>query len=190
MGTFDFNTATEQQVFDLIPAGEIAVVQLRIRPGDAGDDGLLKRSKSGEAEMLDCEFVVVEGKFAKRKFWSNMVVSGVTDGHATAGDITRSKLRAILESARGIKPTDVSEAAKKARSVAGYEDFDGLRFIAKIGVEKGSNGYKDKNVLELVITPEMKGWHQVEQIDKAATPSAPAAADGDRNKIVKPAWAS
>jgi hypothetical protein len=190
MGTFDFNTATEQQVFDLIPNGEIAVVQLRIRPGNAGEDGLLKRSKSGEAEMLDCEFVLVEGKFAKRKFWTNMIVSGTTDGHAQAGDITRSKLRAILESARGIKPTDVSEAAKKARSVAGYEDFDGLRFIAKIGVEKGSNGYKDKNILERVITPEMKEWHAVEQIDRAATPSTPTASDGDRNKIVKPAWAS
>ena len=187
MGTFDFNTATEQQVFDLIPNGEIAVVQMRIRPGNAGEDGMLKRSKSGEAEMLDLEFVIVEGKYAKRKFWTNMVVSGTTAGHATAGDITRGKLRAILESARGIKPTDVSEAAKEARNVSGYEDFDGLRFIAKIGVEKGTNGYKDKNVLERVITPEMKEWHQVEQVDQAAAPSTP---DNDRNKIVKPKWAS
>jgi hypothetical protein len=188
MSAFDFNTAAEQQNYDLIPAGEIAVVQMRIRPGGAGEGGILKRSKTGEAEMLDLEIVIVDGKYAKRKLWANMIVSGTTDGHAQAGDITRSKLRAILESARGIKPSDLSEAAKKARSVAGYEDFDGLRFIAKVGIEKGSNGYKDKNVLELVVTPEMKGWHQVEQVDKAATPSAPEAPAS--NVIVKPAWAS
>src|SRR5262249_16775045 len=138
---FDFNTAKEQMDYDLVPAGEIAVIEMNIRPGDAGEDGLLKRSKNGEAEGLAGHLTVVGGKDAKRKFFSFMVVSGVTDGHATAGDITRSRLRAILESARGIKPADMSETAKKARN-ANYADFDGIRFMAKIGVEKGNNGYK------------------------------------------------
>src|SRR5262249_2983910 len=104
---------------------------MNIRPGNAGPDGLFKRSKSGDAEGLDVEFTCVEGEYAKRKFWSFMILNGTTDGHATAGDITMRRLRAILESARGIKPTDVSEAAKKAR-VAKYADFDGLRFMARI----------------------------------------------------------
>jgi hypothetical protein len=186
MGAFDFNTAKEQMDFDIVPAGTIAVVQMNIRAGECGEDGILSRSKSGEAEGLDTVFTIVDGKYTKRKFFAFQVVSGTTDGHATAGQITHSKLRAILESARGIKPTDVSEAAKKARS-ASYVDFDGIRFIARIGVEKGTNGYKDKNVLERVITPEMKEWHQVEQVDQAAAPSTP---DNDRNKIVKPNWAS
>jgi hypothetical protein len=119
MGAFDYNTADGQRDLDVIPNGTIAVVQLNIRPGDAGEDGMLRRSKDGGCEMLDCEFVVVEGPHAKRKFFNNAVLSGTTDGHAQAADITRSRLRAILESARGIKPQDVSEAAKKAR-VAEY----------------------------------------------------------------------
>src|SRR4051812_32274466 len=113
--SFDFNQATEQRTFDVIPDGTVAVVQLNIRPGNAGEGGLLKRSKTGEAEGLDCEFVIVDGPYAKRKIWGFMILSGTTDGHAVAADITRARLRAILESARGIKPADVSEAAKKAR---------------------------------------------------------------------------
>jgi hypothetical protein len=112
---FDFNTATEQRDFDVIPAGTIVVVQMVIRAGDAGEDGLLKRSGNGLAEGLDCKFIVVEGPYAKRNIFSFMVLSGTTDGHAQAAEITNSRLRGILESARGIKPTDVSEAAKKLR---------------------------------------------------------------------------
>ena len=37
---FDFNTAGEQRTFDVVPDRTIAVVQLNIRPGDAGEDGL------------------------------------------------------------------------------------------------------------------------------------------------------
>src|SRR5262249_40596995 len=102
MTVFDFNQATEQRTFEVIPENTIAIVQLTVRPGNAGEGGILKRSKTGEAEGLDCEFTVVEGPYAKRKFFGFMILSGTTDGHAQAADITRSRLRAILESARGI----------------------------------------------------------------------------------------
>src|SRR6516225_9466311 len=162
MGAFDYNTADGQRDLDVIPNGTIAVLRLNIRPGDAGEDSILRRSRDGGCEMLDCEFIVVAGPYAKRKFFSNMVLSGTTDGHAQAADITRARLRAILESARSIKPTDVSEAAKKAR-VAEYRDFDGLRFVVKIGVEAASGEYKAKNILAEAVTPDRKEWHAVEQ---------------------------
>jgi hypothetical protein len=184
----DLNEATEQRSFDVIPDGTIAVVQMNIRPGGASEDGLLRRSKSGEAEGLDVEFIVAEGPYAKRKFWAFMILSGVTDGHATAADITRSRLRAILESARGIKPADVSEAAKKAR-VAEYNDFDGIRFLAKIGVEPAKGDYKAKNILAEAITPDRKEWHPIEQVERPLFHSSPAAAPPSRTEIVKPAWA-
>ena len=53
--------APPQRDFDLIPDGTIATVQLTIRPGGAGEGGLLKRSANGDCEMLDCEFIVVDG---------------------------------------------------------------------------------------------------------------------------------
>src|SRR5262245_24202690 len=182
---FDYNTASEQRSFDVIPDKTIAVCQLVIRPGDAGEGGIMKRSKDGGCEMLDCEIVVVDGPHAKRKFFENIVTSGTTDGHAQAVDITNRKLRAILESARGIKPADVSEAAKKAR-VAEFGDFDGIRFIARIGVEPPKGDYRAKNFIAMVITPEMREWHPVDQVTPTPKPSG---GNTGGNVIARPAWA-
>jgi hypothetical protein len=180
---YDFNTAPEQRAFDVIPDRTVAIVQLNIRPGNAGEGGLLKRSRNGLAEGLDCELIVVDGPHAKRKFFDWMTLSGQGDNYATAADITKTKLRAIIESARGIKPTDVSEAAKKARIVE-LGDFDGIRFMAQIGVEPAKGDYRAKNFLAQVITPDRKEWAPIEQVAKTAAAAAPSAV------IVKPAWAS
>lgn len=181
----DYNQTGAQKSFDIIPDGTIVVAQMNIRPGNVGEGGLLKRSKKGECEGLDAEFIIVEGEHAKRKFWSYMVLSGTTDGHEQAADITKRRLRAMLESARGIKPEDVSEAAKAAR-VAEFSDFDGLRFMCKLGVEPASDGYKAKNILAEVIAPDRKEWHPVEQQPKSAEAKKKS---GAPTPITKPAWA-
>jgi hypothetical protein len=162
---------------------------LKIRPGGAGEGGCLRRSKSGDSEALDCEFVVTGGPYAKRKFWTLLTVSGTTEGHAKAGEITRSRLRAILESARGVQPDDTTEAAKQARKIASYDDLNGLHFIGRIGVEPGSDNYPAKNVLLEALTPDRRDWHPVEQ---ASQPGAAPTANPVRvetAKIEKPAWA-
>jgi hypothetical protein len=184
----DYNTAGAQRSFDVIPDGTIVVAQMNIRPGGAGEDGLLRRSKDGACEMLECEFTIVEGEHMKRKFWEFMVLSGTTDGHKEAADITRRRLRAILESARGIKPEDVSEAAKAARN-AEYADFDGMRFMCKLGVEPASDEYKAKNILLEVITPDQKALrHSIEQQPKSAH-ATKKGTDNAPVPIEKPKWA-
>jgi hypothetical protein len=100
---------------------------------------------------------------------------------------------ARLSKARGIKSTDVSETAKKARHVDGYNDFDGMRFMCKIGVEPAKDGFKAKNNLDRVIIPDDKEWQPVEQVAKPA-PSGAAANGGSSspspsNAIVTPVWA-
>jgi hypothetical protein len=109
---YDFNGAEQQREGGLIADGTVAVVHLTIRPGNAGEGGWLKRSKGGDSQALDCEFTVVDGPFAKRKFWSLFTVEGTTEGHAKAAEISASRLRGILESAKGIRPDDESDAAK------------------------------------------------------------------------------
>jgi len=98
-----------------------------------------------------------------------------------------------LESARGIRPDDKSDTAQQVRRVASYGDFDGIRFIARIGVEPPQNGYKAKNTLDQIITPDRTDWHAVEQVAKpgsAPTAStAPTAGKAEPAKIVKPSWA-
>jgi hypothetical protein len=184
----DYNNAGEQRSFEVIPENTIAVVQINIRPGGAGENGILKLTNKGDAEGLDAEITVVEGEYAKRKLWAFMITSGTTDGHQTASDISSRRLRAILESARGIKPTDVSEAAKAAR-VAEFTDFDGLRFMAKIGVEPARGDYKAKNILAEVITPDRKEWRPIEQDPAAKSAAGTATPAANVTPIAKPAWA-
>jgi len=186
MNSYDFNDADTQRNFDVIPNGTIATVRMTVRPGSAGEDGWLRRSKDGNSEMLDCEFVVLDGPFAKRKFWMLFTVDGTTQGHAEAAKISASKLRAILESARGIRPDDKSDTATQARRIGSYGDLNGLSFIARVGVEPPQNGYKAKNRLDHVVTPDEKAWHPVTQ-EPVATPAKPASSPA---KIERPQWAS
>jgi hypothetical protein len=202
---YDYNAAPPPREFELIPAGTIASISMKVRPGGVGEGGYLKRSKDGGCEMLDLELVVLDGPFARRNFWMNMILAGTTDGHAQAAEISRSTLRSIIESARGIKPNDLSPEARTARTVE-IAEFDGMGFVAKIGVEKGKpkgNGenYSDKNILVAAITPDRHDWHQVAQSpaspsngNGAAAPAAsntgsaaPAAAAAPA--ISKPNWA-
>jgi hypothetical protein len=192
----DFNAAEPQREIGLIDDGTVAVVQINVRPGNAGDGGWLKRSKAGESEALDCEFTVVDGPYAKRKFWTLFTLGGISEGQKKAGDISGSKIRGILESARGIRPDDQSDTAKAARQIGDWGDLDGLRFIAKIGVEKGKDGFKDKNVLEAAITPDRTAWKKVEQTLRTATAAASigntfgaAPVQPPPSTIQKPSWA-
>jgi hypothetical protein len=190
---FDFNDAGEQRSFDVIPAGTICVLQLTIRPGGAGDDGWLKKASDGASEHLDCEFAVVGGEYDKRKLWQPLTVHGTTPGHEEAGKISRNTLRAILESARGIRPDDKSEAAQNARKISSWADLDQLRFMARLGVRPPRDGYSAKNTIQDVITPERQAWKQPEQVSKAtnsgAAPTASAAAPPSAGAIARPDWA-
>jgi hypothetical protein len=185
----DFNDAGEQRTFDVIPADTIATLQMKIKPGQAGEGGWLRRSKAGDSEALDCEFTVIDGPYAKRKFWSLFTVGGTTEGHTAAQEISRARLRAILESARGIRPDDKSDAARNARQTNGWEDFNGIKFIGKIGIEPAKGQFRAKNILLEVITPSRKEWHEPNNAPgPEAAPAAqrPAAVTAP---IARPAWA-
>jgi hypothetical protein len=192
---FDYSDAPEQRSDELIPAGTVATLQLHIRPGHAGEGGLLTRSKDGTCEMLDLEFIVVDGPYIKRKLWERYLLSGTTAGQETAVNISRGKLRAILESGRNIKPDDMSEQARKART-ANLSDFAGVQFIARIGIEKGKpkndgtdENYSDRNVIATIITPDKKDWHVIEQAPPfSAGPNGGSVVSAPAT-ISKPAWA-
>lgn len=187
----DFNDADKQRSFDVIPANTICILQLTIRRGGAGDDGWLKVAADGNSEGLDCEFVVVDGPHAKRKLWQLFTLRGIEPGHEEAGKISRNTLRAILESARGIKPSENSEAAQNARKVSSWADFDSLRFLARIGVRPPQGNYPAKNVILEVITPDQQNWKQPEQISaKPANSgkSTPAPSTPPAGPIARPQW--
>ena len=197
MTTFDFNDAGPQKSFDIIPADVIATLHMKVKPGQAGEGSWLRRSKAGDSEALDCEFVIIDGEYARRKFWTLFTVNGTTEGQATAADVSRRRLRAMLESARGIKPDDKSDAANAARRTESWGAFDGLRFIGRIGIEPAKENFKAKNTLAEVIVPGRKEWHHVDQVtkpDNTPTPGGSAAAvphpASVTPAIARPQWAS
>jgi hypothetical protein len=189
---FDFNNAGERKVFDVIPDNEICAVQMTVKPGGAGQDGWLTRAQDGNSEHLNCVSTVLDGVHAKRKIFMRWTVAGVGDNHAEAIRISREALKAILRSARNIRADDKSETAQAALRTKGWREFDGLRFVVRVGVEPPKSGYPAKNTIKEVITPEHQKWRKVEQVAATAKPTgnaAPAAVTPPANAMIRPIWA-
>ena len=192
----NFNEAEPQKTGfgSPIPHGTVAIVVASLRPGKAGPDGWLKENNDGSCVMADFEFTIDGGEFDRRKFWTMFVVDGETDGQKKAAAISRSRLRAMLESANGIEPSDESTKAIAARQVESWGDFDGLRFCARVGLEKGKpknpdypkgDMYPDKNVLQEAVTPDNKDYIALSGVAQSK-PRAAAPA----SSVTKPKWAS
>lgn len=153
----DFNDAEQQQQFDLIPKGRIVPVRMTIKPGGHDDPeqgwggGYATQSFDTGSVYLACEFVVLDGEFARRKMWSNI---GLYSPKGPAwGNMGRSFIRAALNSARNVHPQDNSPQAAAARRIQGFHDLDGLEFLARIDIEKDGKG-KDRNVVKTAIEPD------------------------------------
>jgi len=197
MCPYDYTEAPPpRDTMELIPRDTIATLVLHIRSGGVGEDGMLTRTSKGDAEMLVCEFTLADGAYKGRKVFENLLLEGTTDGHAEAAKISRSKLRAILDSALGLKPDDISPQARAARTVS-LKDFEGKTFLGKIGVEKGKpkndgsgENWPDRNILAAVITPDKKEWHPVEQPPPFNGGGAGAGAPANTAApVARPGWA-
>jgi hypothetical protein len=147
----DLNSAEAQTEFTIIPANTIAKARLTIKPGNDFSDPFLTRSKDGNSTYLNCEFVIMEGQFVRRKIFDKIGISG-SDVWVNMG---KSRIRAIIESAKNINPKDISEAAMSARKINSFDELNGLESIIKIGIESDRGGmYPDKNRVLSIITPD------------------------------------
>jgi hypothetical protein len=85
-------------------------------PAQGWTGGYATRNDNTGSVYLNCEFVVMEGEFARRKMWSLIGL------HSPKGpewaNMGRTFVKAILNSARGIHPGDNSPAAQNARASA------------------------------------------------------------------------
>ena len=161
---YDMNDAGPQMtpVGDTIPDGTFAKLRMIVRPGGVNgatpiDAGLLRASKTSDAKMLDCEFTVVDGAFARRKFWQMFTVSGgkLDDkGQSKGWNISKGTFRAMIDSALGLDPRDETPAARQKRVIQGLKQLDGIVFAARIMIEPASDPqYKDANKLANVVVP-------------------------------------
>lgn len=193
MSWMNFDNAETQTTGDIIPHKTLAKVHMKIRPGGYNDPAkgwtseYATRSENTGAVYLDCEFTIMGGKYNKRKVWSLVGL------HSPKGPkweaMGRSFIRAALESARGIKPSDTSELALKARQISGFADLDGLEFVVQIDVEEGQNGYEDRNRINNVIPVTHKD-HAALMEGTAPVDTAPAAQQPANSGAALPAWAN
>ena len=158
----DFNTAEPQQSFDPIPKGTIAKVHMTIKPGGHNDPardwtgGYATHNTTSGAVYLNCEFVILEGRYAKQKVWSLIgLYSPKGDKWNTIG---RSFIRAILNSARGFSEKDGSPRAVAARNIKSFAELDGIEFIARIDVEKNKKTGEERNVIKFAVTKGHKDY--------------------------------
>ena len=196
---FDMNDAEPQKSSELIPDGSFAKVIMTIRPGGIDgeseiDQGLLKapNNPTSDTRMLDCEFTVVEGPHAKRKFWQMFTVQGGKvdeNGVSIAWKISKSTFRAMIDSALGLDPQDMGEAAKQKRVLRGLADLSGIAFVAKIRIEASEDSrYGDQNRLDRVVLPAEKEWKLV--MDGKDVPASPSRSRGAGGKAAaaQPVW--
>ena len=189
----DFNEADEQrESLGAIPPNSMVKVRLTIRqPQVAGSDPMLKLSKKGDCEMLDCEFEVVAGQFATRKLWNNYIIDGVSDGHKKAGQISMRTMRAIVEAMRGISPKDTSPAATQGRRIAQWSDLQGAEFGVVVGVDQPKPGDRYvNNTIKRILTADDEQYQHLmaggELITDAPIPEIPQASAA----AATPGWAA
>ena len=181
MTFFDFNSAAEQSSYDLIPKGTVVRVRMTIKPGGYDDPtqgwtgGYATRSQTTGSVYLNCEFVVLDGPFARRKMWSLIGLYSAKGAEWT--NMGRTFIKAILNSARGINPNDSSPAAQNARRISGFADLEGIEFVGKVDWDKDQNG-QDKCVIKSAVTPEHKDYAAHMNGAPAGAASAPASSGG------------
>jgi hypothetical protein len=203
----DFNDAQQQQSFDLIPKGTLARVRMTLKPGGFDDPaqgwtgGWATQSFESGSVYLAAEFVVLEGEYARRKLWSNI---GLHSPKGPAwGQMGRSFVRAILNSARNVHPQDMSPQAAAARRIQGFHELDGIEFLARIDIEKDGRGDL-KNVVKSAVEPDHPDYARLMGVPpktpgngSSGAPAAvvpphamPASAAPQRPAVPgKPAWA-
>ena len=160
----DFNSADDQQSFEIIPKGTLVKVRMTIKPGGFDDasqgwtGGFATRSMNTGAVYLQAEFVVLEGQYARRKIWSNIGL--YSEKGPTWGNMGRTFIKGTLNSAFGLNPKDNSPQAQQKRQIQGLESLVGLEFVGRVDFEKDQYG-EDRNVIKNVITPEHKEYAKV-----------------------------
>ena len=136
--------------FELIPAGTLAKARLVLKPGNSPVDPYLTQSKNGNNHYLNCEFIIMEGEYAKRKIFHKQIVESDNERSVYFGKIF---IKHLLESANGIKKHDESEEAMRVRTLNNLSDLDGLEVAIRIGINPAGE-YKESNKVLEVITAD------------------------------------
>jgi hypothetical protein len=182
-------TSSQQDAIALIPQGSLCKVHLTVRS--------IKNSKASGAQYLDVELTVIDGEYQGRKVFDMIMDPFCPNASEGGRKMGLLALTRICEAGGIFKPAD--EASYSRYNHAGctiqdvIRDIDGGKLGIRVKVEKGTDGYADKNKVGEWLTPNpnsgsgYKGWTELINGNQPATRAAaftPPAAAGSG----APAW--
>ncbi len=160
--------------FEIIPPGAIVKLFIDVKPPNREYQDpympYIHLSRNSDVQYALFELTVMEGEYTGKKLWERMTMEGgkVNEkGESIAVNIAKAKLRAIIESSKGIKPSDDSPQAKMQRAVKDISDFSNLVFGGEIGINEYDG--KTKNVLKKIITPDKPQYAELSLPDMSCT---------------------
>jgi hypothetical protein len=130
--------------FEIMPEGEYTLKAIEAEQ---------KETKKGDGAYLAVTFEVVKGEHTGRRVWQNFNVHNPSE---KAQQIGREQVSAWSRAAGKPNAQDSDELLERS-------------FQCKLGIEKGTGGYSDKNIIKLFLTPN-------------ATPSDAAAPKAEKPK--------
>ena len=175
--------------FPLLNAGKIAIFVMNILRGehDRADLGFVNGwatlSKTGtNAIYLKTTYQVVSKTDYGVKVFGTIPL--YSPNGPTYGRRGQQFIRSLINSARGIHPNDNSSRAQALRRLHGFEDLDGIRFAARVGVETYQG--EPRNVIEQIIEPDDPVYAEVfsTYVKPIATPDVSA----DVAPVCRPDW--
>lgn len=131
MARFDFETADYEAPmdFEIIPEG----TEVRMKCTEAEE----KETSSG-GTMIAATFQIVEGEYKGRKVWTNF---NVVNKSEKAQNFGRRMVSGWARACGKPNANDTDQLLEKP-------------FWCKLGIEKGSGPYKDKNIISSFLMPE------------------------------------
>jgi hypothetical protein len=129
-GKQNFSNNGEKKEYLPLPPGEYAVVLNRV---------VEKTTKAGNGSYLETSYKVTEGDHKNRLIFGRFMLDHPS---SKTVEIGRDQLNSFLKAA-GIAGglSDIEEDTSADR-IGGFKD---MPVIAKVAIEQGTNGYKDKN---------------------------------------------
>lgn len=143
--TINLGQEEKQRLPGPVPGGSMALVKITLadaKTPDSPDTPYIGVGSSTGLLFLACQMEVQGGPYEGVTWWENITLptpSQTIDvsqdsGWQKACRIGGRLLRAILESARRVTPSDTSSGAEKRRQIQSWKDFDGLLFAAELGI--------------------------------------------------------
>ena len=137
MAKFGFSVAdteySERGEFEIIPKG----TEVTLKATEAEE----KKTSAGTGSYIAVEFEITKGEYVGRKVWQNFNINNPSD---KAEKIGREQVAGWARACGKPNAQDTDDLLERP-------------FNAKLGIEKGTGGYSDKNKIDSFLLPGAAG---------------------------------